>query len=676
MTESDARPDRPDWTVLSRVSADFESLSRQMAQMSSHLTEMQSTMTAAPPTSAPVPTPATAAPPAQQTPRAPHPTPQMYPPDLPQWMRPGSGLEAPMAQFPPPRHPAQGPPLQGPAPRSMPQSPMPPRPPMPQYPIGPPPPPRPGLLKRAASAADGRLVGAILAAAGVAVTLVGVVLLLVLAAQAGILRPEVRVGAGAVLAGLLVAAGWRMHHRAEGRIGSLALAATGIATAYLDVIAVTRIYEWLPAAAGLAIAAAVGGAGLALARRWDSEYLALGVLVPLIVLAPFVADGVNLTLVGFMLALSAVALPAHLGTDWLYLHVVRVVAGTIWLVPATALSGTATDIDMWLLAGACAVNAALTLGSTVAVLPRLTSRVATLAVAATSVIGVIPLLVCGIAVDRHLAAGAIALLALSLLALVLLAERIPSMTVVLRHTWAALAGVAALISVVAAFDAPVAVPALLGLAATITVVGRHDTVGRYVGLAFAVIGGLAFVAQSPVSTLIDPVDIRPTLAASTIVAGLLLAVTAGVTAWAWVRSEAVAPAAQWLWALTGVVALYAITTVSVTTGVATGGVDTGFFAGHMAATICWVIAAAAALVQATRVPAGSARIVPVGAGLVLAAAAVGKLMLFDLATLDGAFRVGAFIVVGLILLTIGSRYARVLGRDAAEKADTPSPAAR
>ena len=669
MTESDARPDRPDWTVLSRVSADFESLSRQMAQMSSHLIEMQSTMTAVPPTPMPVatPTPVPAAPPARQ---APHPAPQqMYPPDLPHWMRPGSGLESPMAQFPPRQYPTQRPPT-----HNVPPRPMPPRAPMPQYPMGPPPPPRPGLLKRAASAADGRLVGAILAVAGVAVTLVGVVLLLVLAAQAGILRPEVRVGAGAVLAGVLVAAGWRMHRRAEGRIGSLALAATGIATAYLDVIAVTRIYEWLPAAAGLAIAAVVGGAGLALARRWESEYLALGVLVPLIFLAPFVAGGVNLTLVGFMLALSVVALPAHLGTDWLYLHVVRVVAGTIWLVPATALAGTASGVDMWLLAGACAFDAALTLGSTLAVLPRLNSRPATLTVAATSVVGVIPLLVCGIAVDRHLAAGAIALLALSLVALALLADQIPSMTVVLRHTWTALAGVAALISVVSAFDAPVMVPVLLGMAVTITVVGRHDIVGRHVGLAFAAIGGLAFAGQSPVSVLIDPVDVRPTLAASTIVAGLLLAATAGATAWAWVRSEAVAPAAQWLWALTGVVALYAITTICVTTGVATGGVDAGFFAGHMVATICWVVAAGAALVHATRVPAGSARIVPVGAGLTLAAAAVAKLVLFDLATLDGAFRVGAFIVVGLTLLTIGARYARVLGRDAADSADTPSHA--
>ena len=55
-----------------------------------------------------------------------------------------------------------------------------------------------------------------LAVAGVAVTLIGVVLLLVLAAQAGILRPEMRVGAGAVLAVGLVAVGARINRRPGG----------------------------------------------------------------------------------------------------------------------------------------------------------------------------------------------------------------------------------------------------------------------------------------------------------------------------------------------------------------------------------------------------------------------------------------------------------------------------
>jgi uncharacterized membrane protein len=45
-------------------------------------------------------------------------------------------------------------------------------------------------------------------------------------------------------------------------------------------------------------------------------------------------------------------------------------------------------------------------------------------------------------------------------------------------------------------------------------------------------------------------------------------------------------------------------------------------------------------------------------GLALVAVAVGKLFLFDLAALDGVVRSLAFIVTGLLLLAIGSRYAR------------------
>src|SRR5207344_3241567 len=109
---------------------------------------------------------------------------------------------------------------------------------------------------------DASWIGKALAVAGVAVTLIGVVLLLVLAAQAGILRPEIRVGAGALLAGALVVVGTRLNARPGGRVGAIALAATGIAAAYIDVIAVTTIYGWVPAPIGLVIAAVIGGGGL------------------------------------------------------------------------------------------------------------------------------------------------------------------------------------------------------------------------------------------------------------------------------------------------------------------------------------------------------------------------------------------------------------------------------
>ncbi|MDY6999736.1 MAG: DUF2339 domain-containing protein, partial [Actinomycetota bacterium] len=94
-------------------------------------------------------------------------------------------------------------------------------------------------------------------------------------------------------------------------------------------------------------------------------------------------------------------------------------------------------------------------------------------------------------------------------------------------------------------------------------------------------------------------------------------------------------------------------------GVLIAGDRGGFFAGHMVATICWIALAAALFGYAARLPRPQ-RSVPLGGGLGLVAAAVAKLFLFDLGTLDGIFRVAVFIVVGLVLLGMGAGYARLL----------------
>ena len=90
-----------------------------------------------------------------------------------------------------------------------------------------------------------------------------------------------------------------------------------------------------------------------------------------------------------------------------------------------------------------------------------------------------------------------------------------------------------------------------------------------------------------------------------------------------------------------------------------GGDHLGFYAGHMTATICWIGMAAGLFGYAARRPR-TERSVPIGGGLGLVAAAMAKLFLFDLGTLDGIFRVAVFIVAGLVLLGMGAGYARLL----------------
>ena len=147
----------PQHAVVTRLSAEFAAMSQQLASVSADLTELDRLLA--------------------ERPSAPQPAPQPVP-TRSNTDRPPRRMHRRRAA--PPRrigrhHAATPPPVAPPRPRPVQR------------------PPR-----------DASWIGKVLAVAGVAVTLIGVVLLLVLAAQAGILRPEIRVGAGALLAGALV----------------------------------------------------------------------------------------------------------------------------------------------------------------------------------------------------------------------------------------------------------------------------------------------------------------------------------------------------------------------------------------------------------------------------------------------------------------------------------------
>ncbi|OBB14002.1 hypothetical protein A5761_18675 [Mycolicibacterium setense] len=503
-------------------------------------------------------------------------------------------------------------------------------------------------------------IGKALAVAGVTVTLTGVVLLLVLAAQAGILRPEFRIAAGAVLAAGLVAVGWWIYRRPGGRVGAIALAATGVAAAYMDVIAVTTIYDWVSAPVGLALAAAIGGGGVLLARRWNSERLGLLVLVPLIALAPVVTDGVTLLLIGFMLALSAAALPVQFGRDWLWLYAARTAAATLPLLIALASTSIDGRHDL-VLALTCGLTATLALVGGVLVL-RWTTRPAATAVLAAG--GVLPVLCVVAAVDRVIAALMAAALAAALVAIVAIGDCVPGLSVVVRQVWSVLAAVAALVSVLVAFDGPVAGPLLLAMATVVAVAvaGRGGDVPRWIAVGLAMIGGVICLDSAGPGTLIHATKLSAGLTVSVLIGSVLAIAAAAAISWAWsVGDEADEEVVRLVWVAAAVVAGYAVTVFTVTAGVVIGGTGAGFFGGHMAATICWIAVAAGLLGFAARRPR-TERSLPIGGGMTLVVAAMVKLFLFDLGTLDGMFRVAVFIVVGLALLGMGARYARLLSQ--------------
>ena len=184
-------------------------------------------------------------------------------------------------------------------------------------PAGPPAGPPPGTWGAPAPAVPKRspLTGArLLAWTGGAVTLLGVVLLLALAASRGWFTPPARVAFGAVLGAGLVGLGMWLHRRESARAGALALVATGFATLYLVDAAATAIFDYLPALPAPLLALVVAGAGLGLADRRRTQLLAGGVVVGAAVLAPALADG--WLLVALVLVLQLAALLVVLRRRW------------------------------------------------------------------------------------------------------------------------------------------------------------------------------------------------------------------------------------------------------------------------------------------------------------------------------------------------------------------------
>ena len=431
----------------------------------------------------------------------------------------------------------------------------------------------------------------------------------------------------------------------------------------MDVIAITTIYDWVPAPVGLVIAALIGGGGLTLARRWNSQHLGLLVLVPLIVLAPIVTDGITMLLIAFMLAISAASLLVQLGKDWIWLHAARIAAPTFPLLVALVAARIGDGNEAWL-AGGCAIAAVLAIVGALVLLPSTGNRVA---IALLTVAGVFPVLCTSVALAPTVAALMAAGLAAALLAIVLVGDRLPGVSKIVRQIWSATSAVSALIAVTVAFDGEVAAPVLLAMAVVVAVAGRRDDVARLVAVGFGVIGGFLYLSYAPPTSLVRATLLSTPDAVAILVSSVMLIVAVVVIAWSWIgRGVLDTDAVRVLTAGLAVVVVYAVTTFTVTAGVLAGGESGGFFAGHMAATICWIGMAASLFVYAARRPRDD-RSLPIGGGLALVAGSMAKLFLFDLGTLDGMFRVAVFIVVGLVLLGMGAGYARLLAQQDQQK---------
>ncbi|MFD4366747.1 DUF2339 domain-containing protein [Rhodococcus sp. NPDC058521] len=511
----------------------------------------------------------------------------------------------------------------------------------------PPQPPRAPWWQR-----DG-VVSRVLAVAGVGVTLVGVVMLLVLAAQAGFFGPVPRVVAGAAFSACLVFVGLRVHARPGGRIGGIALAATGIAGAYLDTVAVTAVYGWLHPILGMAVALGIAAAGVGLAVTWNSQPFAVMVVLGGALLAPFATDGLTVTLIGFLFVVQVATFAAQLRRDWPYLSLARTVPVVI-VVLAAIVTTRASDVEtaIWVAVAAVSV-CAFGLGSSIVMLYKNSRDItATVVVVVTA----LPAMFAGELFARPTSivfAGAIAAV---MLGTSVATRRLPA------HARYTIAGIGALELLVFCmlWSTTVVTPVVVAGLGVLFLVAAGKAESRVcygIGVAYTIVAGLVHMDQAPLPALADGGIAVAELGVSVVFSGIMLAAGFALTVKQAHRLELVGFAnARLLWLASGAGILYVITSAVVAAGTTITHTDAGFVAGHCTATIVWMLAATAALLfgLAHRDHARPA----LGFGLALTAAAVAKLFLFDLATLNGIARVFAFIAVGLLLLGAGTRYAR------------------
>jgi hypothetical protein len=167
-----------------------------------------------------------------------------------------------------------------------------------------------------------------LAWAGAVATVLGVVLLFVLAARRGWVTPPMRLGIGTFVSIAVLSAALELDRRAWRADAILAAAGAGIAGLYATLWAAASLYAYVSAPAASGLAAAVAALAVGVAIRLRQEPLAVfgisaAMLAPVLISLEITAYG--LLYAAVMLG-AAICLVARLRWDWL--------AAAAWLVAA------------------------------------------------------------------------------------------------------------------------------------------------------------------------------------------------------------------------------------------------------------------------------------------------------------------------------------------------------
>ncbi len=519
------------------------------------------------------------------------------------------------------------------------------RPPAPPRPDTPPPWSRPGFMPK------------LLALVGAAVTLIGVAFLLSLAAQNGLFPPPARTVAAALLGVVLVALAFVVRARDPQNVGAPILGATGVAAGFISVVTATVIYFLLPPLVGVVLAALIGLGGMVLARLWNNEWVGLVSVLGGLLLAVYIGTRSEPVITaGLMLVLTGVTLWFERGTGWRLFPFARVLPTVMVLLQLTWRASALDPAQLWWLV-ALSVGLALLGLLSALIAPAEPTIGQAIAIGLLAPMVAPAALACPQLPNTAAAAFILGVVAAAYCTFGFL-PRVQE-----RVRWAAVpigAGFALLAAFTATQHRFLAV-LTLGLAVVYlsVAVRTRSGVNLVVGGILGVVGVaswlplLAFSLDQRSAAAAGPEQIVQSLAG---IAVVVLA-TMAITRWFDLRP-------RWStylsWSVATAMGSVAVIHLATWIGGGLGNAAAGFQAGQAIVTVAWMVLCIVFLRRG--LAATDDFEVWLHLALAIAALAVAKLFLLDLGMLDPIARVGAFLAVGLLLLLVGTRYARAWER--------------
>lgn len=513
-----------------------------------------------------------------------------------------------------------------------------------------------------------------LAWVGGAAVLLGLVFLFAMAIDRGWINEQARVILGASISFGLLGAGFYLRDRQQRSEAALASAATGIAGLYASLLAASPLYDLVAEPLAVALAVGVAITAVAISLRWSARSVAALGLVGAMIASPLVLEDVtlgSLAIVATAMLAAAWLLvwrgwegPIVLGAivslpqavAWIFENSDRHpeaigVAVTFWLILASAgflfqlrrADQPLQTMPAWIVAG----------GAMFALL---------------SVTEIVEGKALGLDSDG-LAIGGLAL------------PYLLAAPLVYRWKGASARDLASVVGAIGLALVAVAVFIVLGSHLVVPVLAAQAVILAFLAkrleeprvlfgaLAYAGLAlGYLVMAEAPPTHLFDesiqPYRIGAEIRGTSPEFGLeilsVIAATVGALGLSWATHGQLRRYAAWSAAALTIYAFSLATLWLFVSYAEPGTTSSTFQSAHTAISILWGVIGLGALVAGLRTRLPDLRL----GGFALFGLALGKLVLYDLATLTAMARAVSFLVVGLVFLIAAAIYQRLTEREA------------